>query len=49
MKDNTILKSGGTTAFFHSGPCSFLVIQPNTPEDSLLGGVFFKGIVNICG
>lgn len=50
MKGYSILNGSGKTAFFHSGPHSFLVIQPNAPEDSLLlGGVFFKGIVNICG
>lgn len=49
MKGNTILNHSGKTAFFHSDPHSFLVIQPYAPEDSLpLGGVFFKGIVNLC-
>lgn len=50
MKGNTILNGSGKTAIFHSGPHSFLITQPNAPEDSLpLGGVFFKGVVNICG
>lgn len=49
MKGNTILNHSGKTTFFHSDPHSFLVIQPCAPEDSLpLGGVFFKGIVNLC-
>lgn len=50
MKGNAILNGSGKPAFSHSGPHSFLVMQPNAPEDSLpLGGVFFRGIVNTCG
>lgn len=50
MKGNTVLNGSGKTPIFRSGPHSFLVTQPNAPGDSLpLGGVFFKGVENICG
>lgn len=50
MKGNTFLNDSGKTAFFHSGPHTFLITWPNAPEYSLpLGDVFFKRIVNICG
>lgn len=50
MKGNTVLNGSGKSAIFRSGPHSFLVTQPNAPGDSLpLGGVFFKGVIIICG
>lgn len=40
LKGNTISNGSGKTAFFHSGPHSFLVIQPNAMNIHFLLVVF---------